>query len=109
MTLDERILSTPLPAGGTARQGANVELGDVVKVEARTRLLSDLPPQRPLRRDGDGRCRRALRSAGLRHARGSGRDRQDGLGRGGPPEIRYHGQPLDESRSRRCCGTANGR
>ena len=27
----ERILSTPLPAGGTPRQGANVELGDVVK------------------------------------------------------------------------------
>ena len=32
MTLDERLLSTPLPAGGTVRQGANVELGDVVKV-----------------------------------------------------------------------------
>ncbi len=31
-TLGEKILSTPLPAGGTARQGANVELGDVVKV-----------------------------------------------------------------------------
>ena len=31
-TLDESILSTPLPAGGTVRQGANVELGDVVKL-----------------------------------------------------------------------------
>jgi hypothetical protein len=31
LTLGERILSTPLPAGGTVRQGANVELGDVVK------------------------------------------------------------------------------
>ncbi|MBL8589725.1 MAG: efflux RND transporter permease subunit [Methylobacteriaceae bacterium] len=28
----ERILSTPLPAGGTTRQGKNVELGDVVTV-----------------------------------------------------------------------------
>ena len=36
----ERILSTPLPAGGTARQGANVELGDVVKV---TRELGSYP------------------------------------------------------------------
>ena len=32
LTLGERILSTPLPAGGTIRQGANVELGDVVKL-----------------------------------------------------------------------------
>ncbi len=32
LTLGERILSTPLPAGGTVRQGANVELGDVVKL-----------------------------------------------------------------------------
>ena len=28
--LGERMLSTPLPAGGTARQGAHVELGEVV-------------------------------------------------------------------------------
>ena len=32
MTSGERILSTPLPAGGTARQGANVELGDVLRI-----------------------------------------------------------------------------
>ena len=44
LTLDERLLSTPLPAGGTVRQGTNVELGDVVKVKRETRLLSDLPP-----------------------------------------------------------------
>ena len=50
------------------RQGANVELGDVVKLDARARLLSDLPPQRPLRRDGDRRRRRPLRGADLRHA-----------------------------------------
>ena len=35
LTLDERLLSTPLPAGGTPRQGANVELGDVVKLSRR--------------------------------------------------------------------------
>ena len=36
MTLDERLMSTPLPAGGTPRQGENVELGDVVKVSRET-------------------------------------------------------------------------
>ena len=36
LTLGERILSTPLPAGGTVRQGANVELGDVVKLTTET-------------------------------------------------------------------------
>ena len=33
LSLNERILSTPLPAGGTVRQGANVELGDVVSLK----------------------------------------------------------------------------
>ena len=42
LTLDERVLSTPLPAGGTARQGANVELGDVVTPEARSLVVPDL-------------------------------------------------------------------
>ena len=109
MTLDERLLSTPLPAGGTVRQGANVELGDVVKVTRRTRILSDLPPQRALRRNGKRRCRRALRGADLRHARGSGRARQDGLGarRSAADQV-----PWPAARRipvRRCCGTASGR
>ena len=39
-TPGERILSTPLPAGGTARQGANVELGDVVRLQ---REMSSYP------------------------------------------------------------------
>ena len=30
-------------------------------------------------------------------------------GKAGPPAIHYHGQPLDEFASRRCCGTASGR
>ena len=36
LTLDERLLSTPVPAGGTPRQGANVELGDVVTLNRET-------------------------------------------------------------------------
>ena len=36
LTLDERLLSTRLPAGGTPRQGANVELGDVVTFKRET-------------------------------------------------------------------------
>ena len=31
LTPGEKLLTTPLPAGGTPRQGSNVELGDVVK------------------------------------------------------------------------------
>ncbi len=70
LTLDERVLSTPLPAGGTARQGANVELGDVVTLKREVSLVPDLSPQWAVRRDGVSRDGRALRGADLRHARG---------------------------------------
>ena len=59
----ERILSTPLPAGGTARQGVNVELGDVVKVTRATRLRSDFPPRWPFRGNGQRGGRGPLRGA----------------------------------------------
>jgi multidrug efflux pump subunit AcrB len=96
--LGERILSTPLPAGGTVRQGANVELGDVVTVKREPASYS------LFRRDG--------RFAEMVEADVAGRfeapiygmlavqdrlKRQD-WGAAGPPEIRYHGQPLDESK-----------
>ncbi len=96
--LGERILSTPLPAGGTARQGRNVELGDVVTV-AREQASYPL-----FRRDG--------RFAEMVQAEVAGRfeapiygmlaveseiARQD-WGKAGPLPIRYHGQPADESR-----------
>jgi multidrug efflux pump subunit AcrB len=95
--LGERILSTPLPAGGTARQGRNVELGDVV-------TLTREPASYSLfRRDG--------RFAEMVQAEVAGRFEapiygmlavEDQIktmdwGKTGPPEIRYHGQPLDES------------
>src|SRR5574337_391130 len=96
--LSERILSTPLPAGGTARQGANVELGDVVAVK---REPASFPIFRHNGRfaemvtaDVAGRfeapiygmlaVENALRKADWRA--------------GGPPEIKYHGQPLDDSK-----------
>jgi multidrug efflux pump subunit AcrB len=96
--MGERILSTPLPAGGTARQGANVELGDVVTVKHE-------PASYPLyRRDG--------RFAEMVQAEVAGRFEapiygmlavQDAIGKidwgaAGPPAILYHGQPLDESK-----------
>ncbi|MFO1079597.1 MAG: efflux RND transporter permease subunit [Reyranellaceae bacterium] len=96
--LGERILSTPLPAGGTQRAGANVELGDVVTIRRE-------PASYPLfRRDG--------RFAEMIQAEVAGRfeapiygmlavedqiARQD-WGKAGPPPIHYHGQPRDESR-----------
>ena len=109
LTLDERILSTPLPAGGTARQGANVELGDVVTLKREVSLVSDLSPQRPLRRNGDRRARGALRGADLRHARGRRQDRGHGLGRVGQARRSRFTASRSTSRSRRCCGTASGR
>ncbi len=108
-TLDERLLSTPLPAGGTLRQGANVELGDVVK-------LTREPGSYPIFRH-NGRFaemvtrggRRALRGADLRHARDRGQDRPYGLGRR-RPACDQVSRPAGERRGARpCCGTANGR
>ena len=98
LTLDERLLSTPLPAGGTPRQGANVELGDVVKLK---REPSSLPV---FRHNG--------RFAEMVTAELAGRFEapiygmlavDDALGKvdwgaAGKPEIALHGQPLDESK-----------
>jgi multidrug efflux pump subunit AcrB len=96
--LGERILSTPLPAGGTARRGANVELGDVITVKREPASFS------LFRRDG--------RFLEMVEAEVAGRFEapiygmlavEDQIGRmnwgdAGPPAIRYHGQPLDESK-----------
>ncbi len=98
LTLDERLLSTPLPAGGTPRQGANVELGDVVSVK---REMSSLPI---FRHNG--------RFAEMVSAELAGRFEapiygmlavDDALGKvdwgtAGKPEIALHGQPLDETK-----------
>ena len=96
-TPDERILSTPLPAGGTARQGANVELGDVVK-------LTREPGSYPIFRHNG-------RFAEMVTADVAGRFEapiyamlaiQDQIakidwGADGPPAIRYHGQPENDA------------
>jgi multidrug efflux pump subunit AcrB len=99
LAMGERLLSTPLPAGGTARRGANVELGDVVTVTREPASFS------LFRRDG--------RFAEMVEAEVAGRYEapiygmlavEDQLkrmdwGAAGPPEIHYHGQPLDESKA----------
>ena len=95
-TLAERILSTPLPAGGTTRQGKNVELGDVITVKREPASYS------LFRRDG--------RFAEMVQAEVAGRFEapiygmfavEDEIkkmdwGAAGAPAIHYHGQPLDE-------------
>jgi multidrug efflux pump subunit AcrB len=97
LTLNERILSTPLPAGGTARQGANVELGDVVS----------LKPERasyPIFRH-NGRFAEMVSAevAGRFEAPIYGmlavEDKIAGMDWGalGPPQIKYHGQPMNDS------------
>ena len=96
--MGERVLSTPVPAGGTVRQGANVELGDVVTV-TREPASYNL-----FRRDGRFVEMVMAEVAGRFEAPIYGmlavqdQVRQLDWGSGGPPEIRYHGQPLDESK-----------
>jgi len=98
LTLDERLLSTPLPAGGTPRQGANVELGDVVKIK---REPSSLPVFRH-----NGRFAEMVTAelAGRFEAPIYGMLAVDDAlskvdwGAAGKPEVALHGQPLDESK-----------
>jgi multidrug efflux pump subunit AcrB len=97
-SLSERILATPLPAGGTVRQGANVELGDVVSVK---REKASFPI---FRHNGRFAEMVSAEVAGRFEAPLYGmlavRDAMAGIdwGPGGPPEIRFHGQPVDDSR-----------
>jgi multidrug efflux pump subunit AcrB len=95
--IGERILSTPLPAGGTATRGANVELGDVVTVKEEPGSYSIF------RRDGHSIEMVEAEVAGSFEAPIYGmlavqdQIKKMDWGNGGPPEIHYHGQPLDES------------
>jgi len=97
LTPSEKLLSTPLPAGGTARQGANVELGDVVKV---TRELSSYPVFRH-----NGRFAEMVSAdvAGRFEAPIYGMFAvEDAIktidwGKTGTPTIAYHGQPLNDA------------
>ena len=101
--------STPVPANAQPGNKAVVELGDVVSVTRGSGFAHDLPPRRPLRRHGDGRARRRIRGADLRHARGGQARRRARLGRAaeaGDPAAR---PARRTKRSRRCCGTANGK
>ena len=96
LTLGERVLSTPLPAGGTPRQGANVELGDVVMLKHE---MSSYPIYRH-----NGRYAEMVTAelAGRYEAPIYGMLAVDDQlaaidwGKAGPPAITLHGQPLDE-------------
>ncbi len=98
MTPSERILSTPLPAGGTARQGANVELGDVVKAK---RELGSYPI---FRHNGRFAEMVSAEVAGRFEAPIYGmlavedEIKKIDWGALGPPTIKYHGQPLDDAK-----------
>ncbi|RBP10559.1 multidrug efflux pump subunit AcrB [Roseiarcus fermentans] len=96
--LGEKLLSTPLPAGGTVRQGANVELGDVVRVVRE-------PASYPIFRH-NGRFAEMVSGdvAGRFEAPVYGMlavedaiAKQD-WGKEGPPTITYHGQPVDDAK-----------
>ena len=97
-TANERLLSTPLPAGGTVRQGQNVELGDVIAIRHETASF-------PIYRHNG-------RFAELISAETAGRfeapiygmlevaekiGKMD-WGKAGPPTIAFHGQPVDDTK-----------
>jgi multidrug efflux pump subunit AcrB len=98
MTSSERILSTPVPAGGTTRQGANVELGDVVRV---THEAGSWPIFRH-----NGRFAEMVSAdvAGRFEAPVYGmlavEDAMKSIdwGADGPPQVTYHGQPEDDTK-----------
>ena len=98
LTLDARLLSTPLPAGGTPRQGANVELGDVVSVKRETTSY-------PIFRH-NGRFAEMVTGelAGRFEAPIYGMLAVDDAlgkidwGKAGGPAVAIHGQPLDKSK-----------
>ena len=99
LTLDARLLSTPLPAGGTPRQGANVELGDVVTVKRETTSY-------PIFRH-NGRFAEMVTGelAGRFEAPIYGMLAVDDAlgkidwGKAGKPDVVIYGQPLDELKS----------
>ncbi len=97
-TPGERILSTPLPAGGTVRQGANVELGDVVRMARET---SSYPI---FRHNGRFAEMVSAEVAGRFEAPLYGmlavedQIRSTPWGATGAPEIKYHGQPVDDAK-----------
>lgn len=97
-TMSERILSTPLPAGGTVRQGKNVELGDVVTL---TRETSSFPI---FRHNGRFAEMVSAEVAGRFEAPIYGmfavedQIKKINWGAMGPPTIKYHGQPRDDTK-----------
>ncbi len=95
----ERILATPVEAPGPAADtGANVELGDVV------RMAPERASYPIFRRNGHFAEMVTAELAGRFEAPIYGmlaiEDEIAGMdwGPGGPPAIRYHGQPADESK-----------
>ena len=98
LALSEKILSTPLPAGGTVRQGANVELGDVVTVKEE---LSSYPI---FRHNGRPAEMVTAELAGRFEAPIYGMlEVQKAMqsidwGKDGMPAIALHGQPTDDTK-----------
>ncbi len=94
----ERVLSTPVAAGGTKREGANVELGDVVT------MIREPASHTIFRRNGRFAEMVTAELAGTFEAPIYGmlavQDRLAAIdwGPGGAPAIGYHGQPKDESK-----------
>ncbi len=103
------MLSTPLPAGGTVRQGNNVELGDVVKLR---RERASYPI---FRHNGRFAEMVSAEVAGRFEAPIYGmlavadEIKKLDWGKAGAPIDRASTASRSTMPSRRCCGTASGR
>ncbi|MDE2578373.1 MAG: efflux RND transporter permease subunit [Hyphomicrobiales bacterium] len=98
LTPNEKLLSTPLPAGGTPRQGANVELGDVVTV---TKELGSYPIFRHNGRYAEmvtGEVAGRFESPIYGMFAVEDEIQKMDFGTTPKPLIKYHGQPTDDAK-----------
>ena len=79
--ISEKALSTPVAGQCHSRRARRGGAGRCRAGRHRTVFVSDLPPQRPPGRDGDGGTGGRFRGAGLRHDRGEPRAGQHRLDR----------------------------
>ena len=105
LAITEQTLSTPVPANALPGASEDRRARRRRERQARESVLPYLPPQRAPRRDGDGRARRPIRGADLRHARRRRPHRQARLGQ--PAQARD--QPARPAVERDEAGPALGR
>ena len=107
--VDERMLSTPVPANALPGNRDAWSSSATSSASAASRRHFRSSATTAAGGNGHGRARRRLRGADLRHARGRRRDRRGGLGQPRQARDRAARPARWTKADRRCCGTASGR